>query len=60
MKYYKAFIWMWYHRLSMVGAKFHLVKDHLLDQMVQWEAMGPFCEEFGEADHVEGNRELSN
>ena len=50
---------MWnYLRLSMAGAKFHLVKDHLISQMEIWGAIGPFNKEFGEADHVVGNSEF--
>ena len=46
---------MWnYLRLSMAGAKFHLVKDHLISQMEIWGAIGPFNEEFGETGHVVG------
>ena len=42
----------------MVGAKFHLIKDHFLQQLDQWGAIGPFNEEFGKSDHVAGNREI--
>ena len=54
----ETFVWMWnYLRLSLVGAKFHLVKDHLVQQLECWKAIGPFNEEFMEADHVVGNCE---
>ena len=54
-----AFIWMWHYlRISMVGAKYHLIKDHLIKQLDHWGAIGPYNEEFGESDHVDGNKEL--
>ena len=55
----RIFLWLWnYLRLSMIGAKFHLVKDHFINQLDLWGAIGPFNEEFGESDHVDGNREF--
>ena len=54
----KAFVWLWnYLRLSFAGTKMHLLKDHVLNQMRRWKAIGSFNEEFMEADHVVGNRE---
>ena len=42
----------------MAGAKFHLIKDHMIHQLKEWQAIGPFNEEFGESDHVDGNRDI--
>ena len=54
----RVLVWFWNHlRLSMAAAKFHLVKDHLQDTFKHWHAIGPYNEEFAEADHVKGNRE---
>jgi hypothetical protein len=51
--------WFWNHlRLSLVAPKFHAIKDHLVQQFEQWGAIGPFNEEFAEADHVDGNSEI--
>ena len=59
--YQEAFLWLWnYLRLSMVGAKFHLTKDHFIEQLNSSGSIGAFSEEFGEADHVTGNREFRN
>ena len=44
-------------RLSIVGAKFHIVKDHLVSQLQHWGALGSFNEEFAESDHTRGNSE---
>ena len=53
-----CFLWLWNQLcLSLVGSKFHLLKDHLEKQIEEWEAIGAFSEEFCEADHVVGNKE---
>ena len=55
----KEFVWLWnYLRLSFAGSKIHLVKDHCLEQTRKWKGIGSFNEEFMEADHVVGNREM--
>ena len=54
----EIFKWFWsYLRLSLVGAKFHGVKDHLIEMLQLWHSLQPFNEEFGEGDHVSGNFE---
>ena len=51
--YMKLFLWIWnYLRLSLVGAKFHLVKDHSISQLDLHQAIGPWNEEFEESDGV--------
>ena len=42
----------------MVGAKYHLCKDHLIEQLDYWGAIGPYNEEFGDSNHVDGNKEM--
>ena len=44
-------------RLSLLGAKFHCVKDHLIGALEYWGALGPYNEEFAESDHTQGNAE---
>ena len=52
-------VWMWNHlRISMAAAKFHLVKDHLVDCFKKWGSLGQYNEEFIEADHVRGNSKI--
>ena len=58
-RHIEVFVWMWNHlRISMAGAKFHLVKDHLVDCFKKWGSIGEYNEEFIEADHVKGNSEV--
>ena len=43
--------------VTLVGSKFHLVKDHFISQLDLYGAIGSFNEDIGESDHVDGNRE---
>ena len=53
-----AFLRMWrYLRLSMKGPKIHGMEDHLLDQMIEYEGIGKFCEDFVEQAHQYGVKE---
>ena len=58
-RHIEIYVWMWNHlRISMAAAKFHLVKDHLVDCFKKWGSLGQYNEEFIEADHVRGNSEI--
>ena len=58
-RHIEIYVWMWNHlRISMAAAKFHLVKDHLVDCLKKWGSLGQYNEEFIEADHVRGNSEI--
>jgi hypothetical protein len=44
-------------RLSMRGPKVHGLEDHLVDQMVRYNGIGDFCEDFVEQAHQIGVRD---
>jgi hypothetical protein len=44
-------------RLLMRGPKVHGLEDHLVDQMVRYNGIGDFCEDFVEQAHQIGVRD---
>ena len=46
-----------YLRLSMRGPKIHGFEDHLLEQMIRWNGIGDFTEDFVEQSHQQGVKE---
>ena len=53
-----AMMKLWrYLRLSMRGPKIHGVEDHLRDQMIHYNGIGDFFEDFVEQGHQTGVRD---
>ena len=46
-----------YLKLSLKGPKIHQLEDHLLDQMIKWNGIGNFAEDFVEQVHHRGAKE---
>ena len=49
---------MWRHlRLSVRGPKIHGLEDHLVEQMIAYNGIGDYCEDFVEQSHQDGVKE---